>query len=72
MNDTELISPPMDEREVLRQAIESDKAELMDAVDDLKTAVHERVAVLEWIGNRPFPWLAGAFLVGLWMSRKGA
>jgi hypothetical protein len=72
MNDTDIISPPMDEREVLRQSIESDKAELLDAVGDLKTAVQHQVSVTEWIANRPFAWLAGAFLVGVWLSHRRA
>jgi hypothetical protein len=58
-----------DEREMLRQSIENDKAELRDAVDDLNSAVHSRLAIRERIASRPLPWLAGAFLLGFWLSR---
>jgi hypothetical protein len=64
-------TPALDEREALRQAIEDDKAELLDAVDELKAAVTQRFQLRERIAERPVPWLVGGFLLGLWLSSRG-
>jgi len=61
-------SAEIDKREVLRQSIEFDKAELLDAVDELKTAVQNQFDLRERIAENPVPWLVGAFLFGLWLS----
>ena len=72
MNGVEVSSPPeLDEREALRQAIEEDKAELLDAVDELKAAVQHQFQLRERIAEHPVPWLVGGFLLGLWLSRRG-
>ena len=60
----------VDEREVLRQAIEEDKAELLDAVDELKAAVSNQFQLRERIAEHPVPWLVGGFLLGLWLSTR--
>lgn len=62
----------VDEREVLLQAIEEDKAELLDAVDELKAAVSNQFQLREQIAEHPVPWLVGGFLLGLWLSRRGS
>jgi hypothetical protein len=61
---------PVDERDVLRQSIENDKAELRDAVDDLKAAVRTRLTIRDNIDNNPTMWLVGAFVLGVWLSRR--
>jgi hypothetical protein len=61
---------PEDAREVLRQSIENDKAELRDAVDDLKAAVKTRLTLRDNIAESPAMWLLGAFAVGVWLSRR--
>jgi hypothetical protein len=60
-----------DEREALRQSIEADKAELLDAVDELKAAVTREFQLRDRIGEHPVPWLVGGFLFGLWLSSRG-
>ena len=62
----------IDEREVLRQAIEDDKAELLDAVGELKAAVTNQFQLRERIAEHPVPWLVGGFLLGLWLSSRGS
>jgi len=61
----------LDEREALRQSIEEDKAELLDAVDELKAAVTHQFQLRERIAEHPVPWLVGGFLLGLWLSSRG-
>ena len=61
---------PEDARELLRQSIENDKAELRDAVDDLKAAVKTRLTLRDNIAENPAMWLFGAFVVGVWLSRR--
>jgi hypothetical protein len=60
---------PENAREMLRQSIEQDKAELRDAVDDLKAAVKTRLTLRDNIAENPAMWLLGAFAVGVWLSR---
>jgi hypothetical protein len=62
----------VDEREILRQAIEDDKAELLDAVGELKAAVTNQFQLRERIAEHPVPWLVGGFLLGLWLSSRGS
>ncbi|HEY2387064.1 MAG TPA: hypothetical protein VGK30_08895 [Candidatus Binatia bacterium] len=62
----------VDQREALRQSIEDDKAELLDAVDELKTAVQHQFQLRERIGENPFPWLLGGVLLGLWFGTRRA
>jgi hypothetical protein len=61
----------LDEREALRISIEEDKAELLDAVVELKEAVQSRFQLRERIAENPIPWLVGGFLLGLWLARRG-
>jgi hypothetical protein len=63
-------SAPVDEREALRQSIEEDKAELLDAVDELKAAVQHQFRLRERIAEHPLPWLAGGLFFGLWLSTR--
>jgi len=60
------------QREALEQSIEDDKAELLDAVDELKTAVQHQFQLRERIGENPVPWLLGSLLLGLWFGTRRA
>jgi hypothetical protein len=60
----------LDEREALRQSIEENKAELVDAVDELKAAVTSQFQLRSRIAEHPIPWMVGGFLVGLWLSSR--
>jgi hypothetical protein len=62
----------VDQREVLRQSIEEDKAELLDAVGELKTAVQHQFQLRERIGEHPLPWLLGGLLLGVWFGTRRA
>jgi hypothetical protein len=68
VHDVDATPVEVDKREVLRQSIELDKAELLDAVDELKTAVQSQFDIRERIAENPVPWLVGGFLIGLWLS----
>jgi hypothetical protein len=43
---------------------------LRDAVDDLKAAVRTRLTIRDNIDNNPTMWLVGAFVLGVWLSRR--
>jgi hypothetical protein len=58
----------VDEREVILQSIEQEKAELRDAVDELKEAVKKEVDIGEWIADNAAMFLGGGFLLGLWFG----
>jgi len=61
----------LDEREALRLSIEEDKAELLDAVVELKEVVQSQFQLRERIAENPVPWLVGGFLLGLWLASRG-
>jgi len=63
-------STSVDQREALRQSIEEDKAELLDAVSELKTAVQHQFQLRERIAENPVPWLVGGLLLGLWFGTR--
>jgi hypothetical protein len=56
-------------REALRQRLDQDKEELRLAVQDLSIAARSWSNPAESIRLRPGVWLAGAFVVGLWLGR---
>ncbi len=57
------------EREALRQSLEQHKQDLRLAVQDLSIAAKSWSDPAEAIRLRPLAWLAGAFVVGLWLGR---
>ncbi len=61
----------VDEREVLRHAIERDEAELREAVEELKVAVQSEFSLRSQISSHPVPWLVGGFVLGAWLGRRG-
>lgn len=61
-----------DERDLLRQSIERQEAELRDAVDDLTHAVKRELTLTARVAENPRPWLVGAFLLGVWLGRSNA
>lgn len=65
-----ILTSELDEREVLRESIEDDEAEFLDAVVALKGAVTRQFQLGERIGQHPIPWMAGGFLMGLWLSGR--
>ena len=73
MNGVEITpAEEVDERAVLRQAIEEDKAELLDAVGELKAAVTNQFQLRASIAEHPVPWLVGGLLLGLWLSSRSS
>lgn len=61
-----------EQREALRQSIEEKEAELRVAVDDLTHAVKRELTVGKRVAEHPLPWLAGAFLLGVWLGRPSS
>ena len=55
----------------LRQSIKHNEAELRDAVDEMTTAVKSELTLRGHIAEHPVPWLLGAIVLGLWLSRRG-
>ena len=68
--ETDVGEGAVDPKEALRQSIEEDKAELLDAVDELKSAVEHTFHLRERIAENPAPWLVGALLLGLWFGGR--
>jgi hypothetical protein len=60
-----------EQRELLRQSIERNEAELREAVDELTTAVKNELTLRKQITEHPVPWLLGGFALGLWLGRSG-
>ena len=60
----------VDQREVLRQSIERDEAQLREAVDELKAAVQTELSLRSHIMTHPIPWIVGGFALGLWLGRR--
>jgi hypothetical protein len=56
-------------REALRQTLDQHKEDLRLAVQDLSIAARSWSNPSESIRLRPGVWLAGAFVVGLWLGR---
>ena len=63
------MSMDVDQREVLRQSIERDEAELRDAMDELTLAVKKELTLGTQIASHPVPWLVGGFLLGVWLAQ---
>jgi len=58
--------------EALHESLDHDREELRAAVERVKRAVREPLAVKRKIRERPTPWVFGAVLVGLWLGARGA
>jgi hypothetical protein len=56
--------------EVLQESLEHDREELRAAVERMKRAVREPLAVKRRIRERPTPWVFGAALFGLWLGAR--
>jgi len=60
----------VEQREQLLDSIEKGESALREAMLDLANVAHQQLAPSEHIRSSPFPWLAGAFLVGAWMGAR--
>jgi hypothetical protein len=56
-------------KEALLESVERSEEELRQAVDELTMVAHHRLDLRERIAENPWPWLAGGFVVGLWLAR---
>ena len=61
-----------EQREDLLQGIERDQEEVRVAVHDLTGAARSTLNLREHIRQFPLTWAIGAFLVGVWLGRRGA
>ena len=57
-------------REQLIESVEREESELKQAVGDLTSAAQAQVDLGERVAARPWIWLGGAFVLGLWIGRK--
>jgi hypothetical protein len=58
-----------EQREAVRQSLEQHKQDLRLAVQDLRIAARSWSDPSESIRLHPAAWLAGAFVLGLWLGR---
>lgn len=58
-------------RGVLVESIERDEKELEEALDDLQEAAQHTFSLSDKIAHRPWPWLVGGVLLGLWLGVRG-
>ncbi|HEY8517647.1 MAG TPA: hypothetical protein VIS07_19235 [Candidatus Binatia bacterium] len=56
--------------EALQESLDHDRAELRAAMERVKRAAREPLAVRRRIRERPTPWMFGAALVGLWLGAR--
>lgn len=56
------------QRELLREQVEREEAELRQAVEDLKVAVSKPFRIIEQLQDNPVPWLLSGALIGLWLG----
>jgi hypothetical protein len=56
------------QREDLLQSIERDEEAVRGAVQELAGVAGSRLDVGQRIGAHPLLWVAGAFLVGVWLG----
>jgi hypothetical protein len=56
--------------EALQESLEHDREELRAAVERVKRAAREPLAVKKKIRERPTPWVFGAALLGLWLGAR--
>lgn len=56
--------------EVLRDLVEEQETELHVAVGELEEVARRVIDARHWIRSRPFLWMGGAFLVGVWLGGR--
>jgi hypothetical protein len=65
------VSSPSDQRlDVLRDLVEEKETELHVAVEELEEVARRAIDARYWIRSRPFAWVGGAFLVGMWLGGR--
>ncbi len=60
-----------EQRQDLLQSIEREEEEVRVAVAELTDAARSKLDLGEHIKRYPLTWALGAFLVGLWLGRRG-
>ncbi|RYF11558.1 MAG: hypothetical protein EOO40_03110 [Deltaproteobacteria bacterium] len=61
---------PTSRREILQDRVARDEAALRQAFSQFGEAVQTRTNVRQRINQRPYAWLAGCLLVGLWWGQR--
>jgi len=59
-----------DPRELLAASLEQSKHELESAVEELKDVARDKLTPGEVLARRRYVWIAGAFAIGLILSRR--
>lgn len=65
-----MTQPYAEQIEALHESLEHDREQLREAVERMKRAVKEPLAVKRRIRERPTPWVFGAALIGLWLGAR--
>jgi hypothetical protein len=65
------MSEPQHARQELETRIQRDRDELRQALDLVRIRAREQLDPRWRVRERPIPWLAGAFCVGLWLGARG-
>lgn len=60
-----------DELATLRARVERQQRELRVAVADLGHVTSRSVDPARWVRDYPWPFVAGAFSLGLWLGARG-
>jgi len=68
--DRRMTQPYAEQIEALHESLEHDREDLQAAIERMKRAVKEPLAVQRRIRERPTPWVFGAALVGLWLGAR--
>lgn len=56
------------ERERLQASIHRERRELEDALAELQRTAGRKLDPRERVAHNPYPWLAMAFLLGVWIG----
>jgi len=59
-----------DQREELLESIERDQEEALFAVQELTQVARDTFSVRDHIRDNPMMWLAGGFLLGMWLGGR--
>ena len=63
------VDETLEKKEALLESVQRNEQELRAAVDELTFVAQRQFHLGERIAQHPWGWLAGGFVVGLWLSR---
>ena len=60
--------PDSEDHAATIREVEESQQELSQALGDLEGIVRRSIDPARWITERPFPWLLGGLVLGLWLG----